>query len=147
MCFWNCRVTVFRPSPLQWICREWVWKLGSNKATACSEEGKTYRIRRPKGPRKKGTLAQGLESLTPLASQGPLSFSLGSFSFFHPPFSVRSLLWYILLLHSSSFYTCRSSILILECTSHRPLFLALCELLWPPSRCPRVISTSTGLRC
>ena len=85
MCFWNCRVTVFRPSPLQWICREWVWKLGSNKATACSEEGKTYRIRQPKGPRKKGTLARGLESLTPLASQGPLSFYLGSFSFFHPP--------------------------------------------------------------
>ena len=30
-----CRVTVFGPSPLQWICREWVQKLGSNKATTC----------------------------------------------------------------------------------------------------------------
>ena len=30
-----CRVTVFGPSPLQWICREWVQKLGSDKATAC----------------------------------------------------------------------------------------------------------------
>ena len=30
-----CRVTVFGPSPLQWICREWVQKLGSNKATDC----------------------------------------------------------------------------------------------------------------
>ena len=30
-----CRVTVFRPSPLQWICREWVQKLDSDKATAC----------------------------------------------------------------------------------------------------------------
>ena len=26
---------VFGPSPLQWICREWVQKLGSDKATAC----------------------------------------------------------------------------------------------------------------
>ena len=64
------------------------------------------------------------------------------FSFF-----VRSLLLYILLLHSSSSYTCRSSMPILECTSHRPLFLALCELLWPPSYCPRVTSTSMGLGC
>ena len=28
-------VTVFGLSPLQWICREWVQKLGSDKATAC----------------------------------------------------------------------------------------------------------------
>ena len=32
----NCRVAVFGPGPLQWICREWVRKLGSNKATTCS---------------------------------------------------------------------------------------------------------------
>ena len=31
----NCRVTVFGPSPLQWICKEWVQKLGSDKAMAC----------------------------------------------------------------------------------------------------------------
>ena len=30
-----CRVTVFGPSPLQWICREWVQKLGSDKVTTC----------------------------------------------------------------------------------------------------------------
>ena len=30
-----CRVTIFRPSPLQWICKEWVQKLGSDKAMAC----------------------------------------------------------------------------------------------------------------
>ena len=30
-----CGVTVFRPSPLQWICREWVQKLGSDEVTAC----------------------------------------------------------------------------------------------------------------
>ena len=29
------RATVFRPSPLQWICREWVQKLGFDEATAC----------------------------------------------------------------------------------------------------------------
>ena len=30
-----CRVTVFGPSPLQWICGEWIQKLGFDKATAC----------------------------------------------------------------------------------------------------------------
>ena len=30
-----CRVSVFRPDPLQWICREWVQKLSSDGATAC----------------------------------------------------------------------------------------------------------------
>ena len=72
---------------------------------------------------------------------------LGPFLFSPPPFFVRSPLSYLLLLHSSSSYTCRSSMPILECTSHRPLFLALCELLWPLSRCLGVTSTSTGLEC
>ena len=72
---------------------------------------------------------------------------LGPFLFSPPPFSVRSPLSYILLLHSSSSYTCRSSMPILECTSHRPLFLAFCELLWPPSHYLGVTSTSTGLGC
>ena len=63
------------------------------------------------------------------------------------PLFVKSLLLYILLLHLSSSYTCRSSMPILECTSHRPLFMTLCELLWPPSHCPRVTSTFTGLGC
>ena len=31
----NCRLTVFGLSPLQWICREWVQKLGSDEATTC----------------------------------------------------------------------------------------------------------------
>ena len=96
-------------------------------------------------PREKGPLARGLESPTPLASRGPLSFS--SASFFPLPLFVRSLLLYILLLHSSSSYTYRSSMPIFECTSHRALFLALCKLLWPPSHCPGVTSTSMGLGC
>ena len=48
---------------------------------------------------------------------------------------------------SSSSYTCQSSMPILECTSRRPLFLALCELPWPLSHCPGVTSTSMGLGC
>ena len=31
----NCRVLVFGPGPLQWICREWIQKLGFDEATAC----------------------------------------------------------------------------------------------------------------
>ena len=31
----NCRVTVFGLSLLQWICRKWVQKLGSDEATTC----------------------------------------------------------------------------------------------------------------
>ena len=54
---------------------------------------------------------------------------------------------YIILLGSSSSYTYQSSMPILECTSHRPLFLALCELLWPRSHCPRVTSTSMRSGC
>ena len=34
----KCRVTVFGPSPLQWICREWGQKLGSDEATTCFGE-------------------------------------------------------------------------------------------------------------
>ena len=30
-----CRVTVFGPSPLQWICREWGQKLGCDETIAC----------------------------------------------------------------------------------------------------------------
>ena len=59
-----------------------------------------------------------------------------------PFFLVRSLLFYIILFCSSSSYTCQSSMPILECTSYRPFFLTLCELLWPPSPCPGVTSTS-----
>ena len=99
--------------------------------------------------REKGPLTRGREPPTPLAPQEPLSFFWASFLLLAvPPFSfVRSLLLYILLLRSSSTYTCQSSMPILEGTSHRPLFLALCELLWPPSPCPGVTSTLMGSEC
>ena len=64
-----------------------------------------------------------------------------------PPFFVRSLLLYILLFCSFSSYTYQSSMSILECTSHRPFFLALCELLWPLSHCPGVTSILMMLGC
>ena len=64
----------------------------------------------------------------------------------HPLFR-WSLLLYIPLFHSSSSYTCQSSIPILKRTSHQPFFLALCELLWPPSPYPGVTSTSMGSGC
>ena len=35
-----CKVTVFGPSPLQRICREWVQKLGSDEATTCFRDEK-----------------------------------------------------------------------------------------------------------
>ena len=57
------------------------------------------------------------------------------------------LLLFISLFHSSSSYTCQSSRPILKCTSPQPFFLAFCEQLWPPSRCPGVTSTSTGSEC
>ena len=57
-----------------------------------------------------------------------------------------SLLLFIPLFRSSSSYTCQSSMPILKCTSPQPFFLAFCELLWPPSPCPGVTSTSKGVR-
>ena len=158
-CFWSdyiyvciyiyCRVTIFRPSPLQWICREWVQKLGSNKTMACfggekhTESG---------GPTSHGEGTPRLRTGIPHPSQSYrslLSFSgpLPS-SWPPPPFLFGwSLLLYILLFRSSPSYTCQSSMPILKCTSHQPFFLALYELLWPPSPCPGITSTSMGSGC
>ena len=131
----NCRVTVFRLSPLQWICKEWVQKLGSDEATACfGDENHTE----SGGPTSQGEGTPRTRTGTRqplLVTQEPPSFPRASLSF------MRSLLLYILLFCSSSSYTCQSSMPILECTSHRQFFLVLCELLWPTSHCPRVTST------
>ena len=100
--------------------------------------------------REKGPLARGRESPTPLAPQEPLSFLWASLFFLAvppPPCFGWSLLLYIPLFRSSSSYTCQSSMPILKCTSHWPLFLALCGLLWLPSHCPGVTSTSMGSGC
>ena len=49
----NCRDSVFGPGPLQWICREWVQKLGSDEATTCFWGWKIHRIGRLNVPRRK----------------------------------------------------------------------------------------------
>ena len=50
-----CRVSVFKPGPLQWICRELVQKLGSDEATACFGGWKILRTEQPNVPRRKDT--------------------------------------------------------------------------------------------
>ena len=145
-----CRVTVFGPSPLQWICREWIQKLGFDKATACFGSEKHIELG---GPTSQGEGTPRLRTGIPKPSRsnrsllpfsGPPSFSWASL----PPLSFGwSLLLYIPLFRSSSSYTCQSSMPILKCTSHRLFFLALCELLWPPLLCPGVTSTSMGSEC
>ena len=144
-----CRVAVFRPGPLQWICREWVQKLGSDEATTCfggekhTESGGT--TSQGEGtPRSRTGIPNS--SRTPRASFLSLGLPLLLGRPPHPCFG-WSLLLYIPLFHSFSSYTCQSSMPILKCTSHRPLFLALCGLLWPPLPCPGVTSTSMGSRC
>ena len=144
-----CRVTIFRPSPLQWICKEWVQKLGSDKAMACFGGEKHTESGGPTShgegtPRSRTGIPNPSQSHRSLLSfSGPLPSSWPP-----PPFLFGwSLLLYIPLFHSSPSYTCQSSMLILKCTSHRPFFLALCELLWPPSPCPGVTSTSMRSGC
>ena len=141
-----CRVTVFRSGPLQWICREWVQKLGSDEATACfwgekhTESG---------GPTSQGERTPRSRTEIPNSSRSHrslLPFSGPPASSWPSPCFGWSLLLYILLFRSSSSYTCQSSMPILKCTSHRPFFLALCELLWPPSSCLGITSTSKEIR-
>ena len=91
-------------------------------------------------PREKGPLAQRRECANPSRSRRSLPPVFG------PPFFGWSLLLFIPLFCSSFSYTCQSSMPILKCTSPQPFFLALCELLWPPSPCPGVTSTSNGVR-
>ena len=99
---------------------------------------KNTQSREAQRPREKGPFARGRESPTPLGHTGASFLSLGlPFLPGRPPFFVRSLLLYILLFRSSFSYTCQSSMSIL----HQPFFLALCELLWPPSHCLGVTST------
>ena len=104
-------------------------------------------------PKERGPLARGRECANPswshksiLPVSGPPCF-WASLSFLAIPLFGWSLLLYIPVFRSSSSYTCQSSIPILKCTSHQPFFLALCELLWPPSSCSGVTSTSMGSGC
>ena len=85
-------------------------------------------------PREKGHLARGRECANPSRSRKSLPPVFGP------------LLLFIPLFCSSSSYTCQSFMPILKCTSLQPFFLALYELLWSPSPCPGVTSTSKGVR-
>ena len=91
-------------------------------------------------PREKGPLARGRECANPSRSRRSLPHVFGA-----SPFE-WSLLLFIPLFHSFSSYTCQLSMPLLKCTSPQPFFLALCELLWPPSPCSGVTSTSKGVR-
>ena len=99
---------------------------------------KAHRIGRPNVPGRRDPSLEDRNAPTPLDHAGASLLFLGLLP---PFFIVRSLLLYIILFCSSSSYTCQSSMPILECTSYRPFFLALCELLSPPSYCPGVTST------
>ena len=109
---------------------------------------KSTQNRAAQRPKEKGPLARGRKCTNPSWSHRTsfLSLVLPLLSG-RPPFFVRSLLLYIILFCSSSPDTCQSSMPILQCTSHRPFFLALCELLWPPSHCLGVTSTLVVSRC
>ena len=85
-------------------------------------------------PREKGPLARGWECANPSRSRKSLPPVFGP------------LLLFIPLFCSSSSYTCQSSMPIFKCMSPQLFFLVLCELLWPPSPCPGVTSTSKGVK-
>ena len=133
-CYCMCRVTVFGPSPLQWICREWGQKLGCDETTACFGDERHTKSGGLIVPRRRD------------ASFCAPHFFLSLPPLFCAPFFGWSLLLFISLFRSSSSYTCQSSMPILKCTSPQPFFLALCELLWPSSPCLGVTSTSKGVR-
>ena len=126
-------------------------KVGFDKATACFG-GKKHT--ESGGPTSQGGGTPHSRTGIPNPSRSHrslLPFSRPLTSSWPPPpphpFFRWSLLLYIPLFRSSSSYTCQSSMPILRCTSHRPFFLALCELLWPPSSCPGVTSTSMRSGC
>ena len=109
-----CRVSVFGPNPLQWICREWVQKLGSKKATACFGDEK---YTESDDPTSQGERAPRPKTGTPNSPCIPGASLLFLGLLVSPP-PLRfewSLLLYTHFFRSSSSYTCQSSVPILEC--------------------------------
>ena len=100
---------------------------------------KAHRIMWPNVPGRRDPLLEDGNTPIPLDHAGASLLSLGL------PLFGWSLLLFIPLFRSSSSYTCQSSMPILKCTSPQPFFLVLCKLLWPPSPCPGVTSTSKGV--
>ena len=120
--------------------------MGCDETTACFGDERHTESSDPIVPRRSDpsfkdgnapTPSRSHRSLPPV-SRPPFSFCASYFGW--------SLLLFIPLFHSSSSYICQSSMSILKCTSPQPFFLTLCELLWPPSPCLGVTSTSKGVR-
>ena len=141
-----CRVTVFGPSPLQWICREWGQKLGCDETMACFGDERHIESNGPIVLGRRDPLLEDGNAPTPFRSRRSLPPVSGPPSSFSRPLFGWSLLLFIPLFRSSSSYTCQSSMSILKCTSPQPFFLALYELLWPPSPYPGVTSTLKRVR-
>ena len=77
----KCRVTVFGPSSLQWICREWGQKLGCDETTACFGDERHIKS---SGPIVLGRRDPSLEDRNaPTSSRSRMSLPLVS----RPPFS------------------------------------------------------------
>ena len=133
----NCRVTVFGPSPLQLICREWDQKLGSDEATDCVRDERHTESGSPTSqgegtPCSRTGICQSL-SITQESPFCLWASSLGGLCCYLFLSSVHS-------PHTLVNHPC------LSCTSPQSFFLALCGLLWPLLPCPGVTSTSKGVR-
>ena len=81
-----CRVMVFGPSPLQWICREWDQKLGYNETMACCGDKRHTESGGPIVPGRRDpsledgnapTSSRSRKSLSPVSGP-PFSFCLPS---------------------------------------------------------------------
>ena len=141
---WYCRVSVFGLGPLQWICIEWVQKLGSDEATACfggekytESDGPTFQGERTPRPRTGNPNFSRIPwaSLLSLGLLPPFFFSLGDLCCY-----ISNLL-FILLLHLSVIHA--------HIRVHVPSAIPS-GALWAavaPIACPRVTSTSMGSGC
>ena len=129
----NCRVTVFRSSPLQWICREWGQKLGSDEATICFGD---ERHTESGGPTSQG---EGTPRSRTRMRQ-PLSITQEPPPCFWASTVIYPFLPFILLLHLSVIHAYPQV--------HVPSII-FSGALWAvvtPSPCPRVTSTLKGVR-
>ena len=102
----NCRVTIFGPSPLQWICREWGQKLGCNETTACFGDKRHIESSGLIVPGRRDPSLEDGNAPTPLSHAGASFLFLG----LPPPLWVVSVVIYsslpfILLLHLSVIHT------------------------------------------
>ena len=67
-----CRVTVFEPSPLQWICREWGQKLGCDEMTACFGDERHTKLSSPIVPGRRDPSLEDGDAPTPSRSRRSL---------------------------------------------------------------------------